>query len=159
MSVLVKDRWTTNKIVNWCEWQWNGNVSCSRCSDNNHTAPQTRHKLIRSTLPQQPSLQEWGCSFSNCHTGTDSHRDINRLREMHIALRNYLLNHRDYFRARNRHDFRQQQQQYLYPRTIFQKCIKTRAFPHHLTAATFLICHLREQSFRPALKHEHSLTI
>ncbi len=34
---------------------------------------------IRSTLPLQPSSQEWGCSFSHCHTGTDSHRDITSL--------------------------------------------------------------------------------
>ncbi len=39
------------------------------------------------------------------------HRDIIRLREIHIAQRNYLLNHRDYFRALNRPDLRQQQKQ------------------------------------------------
>ncbi len=40
------------------------------------------------------------------------HRDIIRLREIHIAQRNYLLNNRDYFkqiRARNRPGLRQQQ--------------------------------------------------
>ncbi len=34
MSVLVKEPWTTNKTVNWGEWQWNGTVSGLLCSDN-----------------------------------------------------------------------------------------------------------------------------
>ncbi len=34
MSVLVKESWTTNKRVNWGEWQWNGTVSGLRCSHN-----------------------------------------------------------------------------------------------------------------------------
>ncbi len=34
MSVLVKEPWTTNKTVNWGEWQWNGPVPGTKCSDN-----------------------------------------------------------------------------------------------------------------------------
>ncbi len=40
---------------------------------------------------EESVLSNIPCSY--WWTGMDSHRDINRLREIHIAQRNYLLNH------------------------------------------------------------------